>query len=196
MAILAVLFFITLVDAQSYGCDICKCDFELNFATCQGPNIVEWPDFPYFQSSMRHLSFLDTFLSKLPYLHEDEYTNLSVLQIINCPFLNCSEIVLFAERHENIDIITDKNCVSVTSDHPLSWSDSTLSTVSIITTDKKKTDKMENSTFVILIIILVTAVVCLSFMGLGMYWLKKKQYRINSREFIFEMDDMHFSTEV
>ena len=96
------------------GCELCLCDLEIKYIECRVSAIIHWPPFPYFNNSAIALSFLDTFISELPIIKDNEYRNLTSLYLFDNEYLTCSEIISFADDNENVSIFSDKDCGSVT----------------------------------------------------------------------------------
>ena len=102
-------------NAEMYGCDLCLCDVDSKYIECRGSAIIYWPSFPYFNNSVKYISFLDTSITKLINITENEYNNLTSLFLFDNEYLSCSEIIRFMNDYSNINIYSDNDCSMSTS---------------------------------------------------------------------------------
>ena len=211
MAFLVLWAVFHIANAQIYGCDICECDFDINYATCMGPGVVEWPPFPYFNNSMTHLAFVNTFISHLPTLEPGEYVKLSVLQVFNCPYLNCSELISFSQDNMHIQIATDKDCFQSTSERTSTQKETSVYMVWTDEHSAKMITDLETVTYTdstvgydhqikgaLIAGSIIFGILSAVIIGYGIFRIvsKFKNRRRPLEQFILDMEDMQYETEL
>ena len=56
------------------------------------------------------MTFIKTFVQELPIFSADEYTNMNILKVLDCPFLDRNDIDHFQKGNPHVHIITDIPC--------------------------------------------------------------------------------------
>ena len=105
--ILLLIFHISVV--KSNGCSECTCEPSLNLLHCFGFNVKSWPEINN-TTWIEDVTFINTLIQELPIFRADEYTNMNILKVLDCPFLDCNDIDNFQKGKPHVHIITDIPC--------------------------------------------------------------------------------------
>ena len=90
------------------NCGLCSCDPP--YAFCYSKTIEKWQYFSNQTQWIEHLGYIDTLLSHIPPIGEQEFVNLKTFTLQNNELLDCNDLDGFRTSKPDVQIITDLLC--------------------------------------------------------------------------------------